>query len=107
VRTPERAPDANAFAEQFVRSINEECLDRLIPIGERHFRRSVRELVAHYHQERNHQGLNNELIAGALAIGTVGSHLVGVLAWAASSIITIARRDRRFDRAMGYYGVVC
>ena len=38
VRTPERAPNVNAFTERFVRSINEECLDRLIPIGERHFR---------------------------------------------------------------------
>ena len=72
VRTPERAPNANAFAERFVRSINEECLDRLIPIGERHFRRAVREFVEHYHRERNHQGLNNELIAGGLTIGTVG-----------------------------------
>jgi transposase InsO family protein len=72
VRTPERAPNANAFAERFVRSINEECLDRLIPIGERHFRRAVREFVEHYHRERNHQGLNNDLIAGGLTIGTVG-----------------------------------
>ena len=72
VRTPERAPNANAFAERFVRSINEECLDRLIPIGERHFRRAVREFVEHYHRERNHQGLNNALIVGAPAIGTVG-----------------------------------
>ena len=72
VRTPERAPNANAFAERFVRSINEECLDRLIPIGERHFRRAVREFVEHYHRERNHHGLNNELIAGGLTIGTVG-----------------------------------
>jgi len=72
VRTPERAPNANAFAERFVRSITEECLDRLIPIGERHFQRAVREFVEHYHRERNHQGLNNALIAGAPAIGTVG-----------------------------------
>jgi putative transposase len=47
-----------------VRSIKEECLDRMIPLGERHFRRAVTEFVEHYHRERNHQGLNNELIAG-------------------------------------------
>ncbi|HJZ70664.1 MAG TPA: integrase core domain-containing protein, partial [Vicinamibacterales bacterium] len=46
--------------ERFVRSIKEECLDRIIPIGERHFRRAVAEYVAHYHHERNHQGLRNE-----------------------------------------------
>src|SRR5262249_51807692 len=65
VRTPERAPNANAHAERFVRSIKEECLDRLIPLGQRHFRRAVTEFVAHYHDERNHQGLRNELMAGA------------------------------------------
>jgi hypothetical protein len=43
-------------------SIKEECLDRLIPFGERHFRRAVAEFVAHYQCERNHQGLGNELI---------------------------------------------
>jgi hypothetical protein len=43
---------------------NEECLARLIPFGERHFRRAVTEFVAHYHRERNHQGMNNELIEG-------------------------------------------
>jgi len=48
VLTPERAPNANAYAERFVRSIKEECLDRLIPIGERHFRRAVAEYVEHY-----------------------------------------------------------
>jgi putative transposase len=44
--------------------MKEECLDRVIPIGERHFRRAVAEFVAHYHGERNHQGLGNRLIAG-------------------------------------------
>src|SRR4030088_3333081 len=57
VLTPVHAPNANAYAERFVRSIKEECLDRLIPIGDGHFRRAVTEYVAHYHRERNHQGL--------------------------------------------------
>jgi transposase InsO family protein len=64
VLIPERAPNANAYAERFVRSIKEECLDRIIPIGERHFRHVITEFVAHYHRERNHQGLDNRLIAG-------------------------------------------
>ena len=62
VQTPFRAPNCNAYAERFVRAIKEECLDRLIPIGERHLRRTMAEFVAHYHGERNHQGLGNELI---------------------------------------------
>ena len=62
IQTPYRAPNANAYAERFVRSIKEECLDRLIPIGERHFRRAVAEFVAHYHRERNHPGLGTRLI---------------------------------------------
>jgi putative transposase len=72
MRTPYQAPNANAHAERFVRSIKQECLDRLIPIGERHFRRAVAEFVTHYHQERNHQGLGNELIEGAAAVQRVG-----------------------------------
>jgi transposase InsO family protein len=61
---PERAPNANAHAERFVRSIKEECLNRIVPMGERHFRRAVTAFVEHYHGERNHQGLDNQLIAG-------------------------------------------
>src|SRR5262245_7121241 len=45
VRIPERAPNANAYAERWVRSIKEECLDRIIPIGERHFRHVITEFV--------------------------------------------------------------
>jgi putative transposase len=72
VQTPYHAPTANAYAERFVRSINEECLDRLIPIGERHFRRAVTEYVAHYHHERNHQEIANALIAAAPATSALG-----------------------------------
>ena len=64
VLTPYRAPNANAYAERFVRSIKEECLDRLIPLGERHLRQAITYYVAHYHRERNHQGIENALIAG-------------------------------------------
>ena len=55
---------ANAYAERFVRSITHECLNQVIPFGERHLRRTLTEFVEHYHRERNHQGLDNELIDG-------------------------------------------
>jgi transposase InsO family protein len=64
IRTPFHAPNCNAHAERFVRSIKEECLDRIIPLGEHHFRPTLAEFVVHYHRERNHQGLGNELIDG-------------------------------------------
>ena len=62
VRTPAAAPNGNAHAERFVRSIKTECLDRVVPLGERHLRLLVREFVAHDREERNHQGIGNELI---------------------------------------------
>ena len=62
IQTPFRAPNCNAYAERFVRSIKEECLDCVIPLGERHLRRTIADFVAHYHGERNHQGIGNELI---------------------------------------------
>src|SRR5919106_1618323 len=65
VLTPIRAPNANAYAERFVRSIREECLDHLILFGERRLLHVLKEFVAHYHGERNHQGLGNDLIVPA------------------------------------------
>ena len=73
-KTSYQAPNANAHAERFVRSMKEECLDRIIPIGERHFRRAVKEFVTHYHRERNHQGLKNALIERTPATGTGRVH---------------------------------
>jgi transposase InsO family protein len=62
VHTPPAAPNCNAYAERFVRSVKEESLNRIVPLGERHLRRTLHEFAAHYHRERNHQGLANELI---------------------------------------------
>ena len=65
VRLPPRSPNLNAYAERFVRSIKDECLNRMIFFGERSLRRATRDFVAHYHAERNHQGLDNRLIEPA------------------------------------------
>ena len=62
VRLPARSPNLNAYAERFVRSIKESCLDRMILFGEPSLRRATREFLAHYHRERNHQGIDNQLI---------------------------------------------
>ena len=62
VRCPVRAPNCNAFAERFVRSIKEECLDRMILFGEASLRRALREYVSHFRCERNHQGVGNRLL---------------------------------------------
>ena len=62
VRLPARSPNLNAYAQRFVRTIKESCLDRMILFGEQSLRRVTREFLAHYHRERNHQGLDNQLI---------------------------------------------
>ena len=70
VRCPVRAPNCNAFAERFVRSIKEECMDRLILFGEASLRRALRAYVVHYHTERNHQGLGNRLLEPLAKVGS-------------------------------------
>jgi transposase InsO family protein len=62
VTLPARSPNLNAYSERFVLSARAECLHRVIPLGEKHLRTILLEFLAHYHGERNHQGLNNELI---------------------------------------------
>jgi transposase InsO family protein len=62
VQTPYQAPNCNAYAERFVRSIKEECLERLVPFGEVRFRQTLGAFLEHYHRERNHQGIGNRLI---------------------------------------------
>jgi len=62
IRLPPMSPNLNAYAERFVRSIKDECLGKMIFVGQASLRRAIGEYMAHYHEERNHQGLGNSLI---------------------------------------------
>ena len=62
VKLPPRSPNLNAYAERFVRTAKESCLNRMIFCGEGSLRLAVSELIEHYHRERNHQGLGNRII---------------------------------------------
>ena len=73
VRLPFRSPNLNAYAERFVRSIKDECLNRMIFFGEQSLRKAIREYAAHYHRERNHQGINNRLIESPDRVGSASS----------------------------------
>jgi putative transposase len=85
VRTPPSTPNCNAYAVRFVRSVKEECLNRIVPLGERHLRRTLQEFATHYHRERNHQGLANELIESPPAQRAIGvvrrRQRVGILSY--------------------------
>jgi putative transposase len=59
--TAYQAPNMNAHAERFVRSIRSECLDQMVFVGQRSLERVIVEYLAHYHGERSHQGLGNEI----------------------------------------------
>jgi transposase InsO family protein len=58
------APNMNAYAERFVKSIKSECLDQMIFLGREALVRAIAEYVSHYHEERSHQGSGNMLISG-------------------------------------------
>jgi hypothetical protein len=69
VRLPPRSPNLNAFAERFVRSIKDECLSRMIFFGQASLRHAITQYMSHYHEERNHQGLDNRLLRPFRAAG--------------------------------------
>ena len=76
IRLPAKSPNLNAYAERFVLSIKSECLDRMVPLGEGHLRQAVSAYMAHYHRERNHQGLDNALIDGEQSDMAGAGHIV-------------------------------
>ena len=62
VLLPPKSPNLNAYMERWFRNLKSECLNRMIFFGRTSLENAVREYVQHYHAERNHQGLGNELI---------------------------------------------
>ena len=62
IRLPARSPNLNSYAERWVRSVKEECLAKLILVGESSLRRALQRYTVHYHEERNHQGKGNRIL---------------------------------------------
>jgi putative transposase len=57
IKTPVRAPQANAVAERWVRSVRNECLDHVLVFGRGHLEQILRGYVTHYNAERPHRSL--------------------------------------------------
>jgi putative transposase len=71
VDIPYEAPNANAYAERWVRSVRQECLDKLIVLNERHLRRVLTEYLGYYNTRRPHQGVDQDSPLG-LTMSTEG-----------------------------------
>jgi putative transposase len=89
IKLPPQSPNLNAYAEWFVRTIKETCLEGMILFGEGSLRKAVREFLAHYLTERNHQGLGNQLITPQLT--------------SPANSATIVRRERLGGLLSYYY----
>jgi transposase InsO family protein len=97
VRTPVRAPRANALIKRFLGSVRRECLDHVLILGERHLHQVLREYLGYFNQARPHQGLHQaipEPPTGA-AIGNPSRSIRAVPVWVACTIIISAPHSRR------------
>ena len=69
VRLPPRSPNLNSNIERFMRSVKEECLERMIFFGERSLQGAAASFLDHFHTARNHQALDNRLIEPGNEVG--------------------------------------
>jgi transposase InsO family protein len=67
IRTPVRAPRANAVCERFLGSVRRECVDHALLLGERHLRRVLAEYVSYFNEARPHQGIGQGVPARGAA----------------------------------------
>lgn len=69
VQAPPSAPNCNSYLERFNGSFKREAASRVIFFGESYLRRVVNEYLAHFHQERNHQGRSVKIIEPGEEVG--------------------------------------
>ena len=72
---PPRSPNLNAYMERFMRSLKSESLSRMIFFGENSLRRAIAAFLDHYHVERNHQGLLNQIPEPGDEVGQVAGKI--------------------------------
>ncbi len=98
IKTPVQAPNANAFAERWVRTVRQECLDWMLIWGRRHLERVLDEYVRHYNDQRPHRGLRLRPPSS-----------IDIESTPTPSVVAVADRVRRRDRLGGlvheYYQV--
>ena len=75
IKTPVRAPRANAIAERWIASARRECLDRMLIAGQRHLRLALSEYADHYNSHRPHRALGQDPPAGRPHQPTVGANV--------------------------------
>jgi putative transposase len=96
IKTPIRAPNANAFAERWVRTVRQECLDWMLIWGRRHLERVLHEYVRHYNDQRPHR---------SLALHPPRGIDIGVVPGGVPAAVSVGRRDRLGGLVHEYYQV--
>ncbi len=96
IMTPVQAPNANAFAERWVRTVRQECLDWVLIWGRRHLERVLDVYVRHYNDERPHR---------SLALRPPRGIDIGVVPGGAPAAVSVGRRDRLGGLVHEYYQV--
>jgi len=72
IRLPVRSPDLNAYAERWVRTVREECLDRVIVLNESHLRWVLDESIRYYNERRPHRSLGLRVPQGPMEYPCAG-----------------------------------
>jgi putative transposase len=96
ITTPVQAPNANAFAERWVRTVRQECLDWMLILGRRHLARVLDKYVRHCNDERPHRGL---------ALRPPRGVDIEVAPGGVTAAVSVGRRDRLGGLVHEYYQV--
>jgi len=102
LKTPVRAPQANAFCERLIGTMRRECLDFMIPMSERHVRVILREWVRHYNRGRPHASLGPGIPEGSIVAAVVsesgGRSVPAGCRVAATPILSGLHHEYRLER---------